>query len=125
MKNASKFVLALAIAVAIPTAVLACEPPDTAAAGANSANSANGANGAQKAVAVGMSEGEIKKIDKDAGKITIKHGPLVNLGMPGMTMVFRVKDVAMLGQIKAGDKVNFNAEKLNGALTVTAIEPSK
>jgi Cu(I)/Ag(I) efflux system protein CusF len=69
-----------------------------------------------------MSEGEVKKIDKANGKITIKHGPLANLGMPGMTMVFRVKNPAMLEQVKSGDKIRFNAEKMNGALTVVAIE---
>lgn len=72
-----------------------------------------------------MSEGEIKKVDKDAGKITIKHGPLTNLGMPGMTMVFHVKDVAMLDAVKSGDKVKFVAEKVGGALTVTSMQPAK
>ena len=71
-----------------------------------------------------MSEGEIKKVDKDGGKLTIKHGDLKNLGMPGMTMVFRTKDAAMLEQVKQGDKVRFVAEKVDGALTVTAIEKS-
>lgn len=72
-----------------------------------------------------MADGEVQKVDKDTGKITIKHGPLANLDMPGMTMVFRVKDSAMLEQVKAGDKVKFNVEKLNGALTVMAIEAAK
>ena len=71
-----------------------------------------------------MSEGEIKKVDKDGGKLTIKHGDLKNLGMPGMTMVFRTKDAAMLEQVHQGDKVRFVAEKVDGALTVTAIEKS-
>lgn len=72
-----------------------------------------------------MSEGEIKKVDKEAGKLTIKHGELKNLGMPGMTMVFKVQDPAMLDKVKQGDKVNFVADKVGGALTVTAIEPAK
>ena len=72
--------------------------------------------------AAAMSTGEVKKIDKEAGKITIKHGPLVNLEMPAMTMVFRVNDPAMLDQVKQGEKVNFIAEKVNGALVVTKIE---
>ena len=72
-----------------------------------------------------MSDGEIKKVDKDGGKLTIKHGELKNLGMPGMTMVFKVQSPGMLDQVKAGDKVRFVAEKVNGALTVTAIEGSK
>ncbi|WP_343731701.1 copper-binding protein [Duganella sp.] len=69
-----------------------------------------------------MSDGEIKKVDKEAGKLTIKHGELKNLDMPGMTMVFKVQAPAMLDQVKQGDKVRFAAEKVNGALTVTAIE---
>ncbi|MDP2868660.1 MAG: copper-binding protein [Methyloversatilis sp.] len=69
-----------------------------------------------------LSSGEIKKIDKEAGKVTIKHGPLVNLDMAPMTMVFRVKEAAMLDKVKVGDKVNFAADKINGALTVTQVE---
>ncbi|SFI25599.1 Cu and Ag efflux protein CusF [Collimonas sp. OK307] len=69
-----------------------------------------------------MSAGEVRKIDKEAGKITIKHGPLLNLDMPPMTMVFRVKDPAMLDQVKPGDKINFVVEKANGALTVTQMQ---
>lgn len=72
-----------------------------------------------------MSAGEVKKVDKSAEKITIKHGPLQNLGMPGMTMVFKVKDPAMLDTVKAGDKINFIAEKVNGSLTLTQLEASK
>jgi Cu/Ag efflux protein CusF len=72
-----------------------------------------------------MSQGEIKKVDKDGGKLTIKHGELKNLGMPGMTMVFKVQDPAMLDKVKQGDKVRFVAEKVGGALTVTAIEAVK
>jgi len=72
-----------------------------------------------------LADGEVRKVDKDAKKITIKHGPLANLDMPPMTMVFQVKDPAMLNQIKAGDKVKFQAEKVGGAFTVTRIEPAK
>lgn len=81
--------------------------------------------GAVIASAVGLSEGEVRKVDKDAGKVTIKHGPLENLGMPAMTMVFQVKDPAMLDQVKAGDKINFIAEKVGGQLTVTRVESAK
>ncbi|WP_409482698.1 copper-binding protein [Noviherbaspirillum sp. ST 5-3] len=77
------------------------------------------------ATTAAMTEGEIKKVDKDAGKITIKHGPIENLGMPNMTMVFRAKDPAMLDQVKPGDKVKFIADKVNGALTVTKLEVAK
>nr|WP_315396943.1 copper-binding protein [uncultured Duganella sp.] len=72
-----------------------------------------------------MSEGEIIKADKEAGKFTIKHGELKNLGMPAMTMVFKAQDPAMLDKVKQGDKVRFVAEKMGGALTVTSIEATK
>lgn len=72
-----------------------------------------------------LAEGEVRKVDKDAKKITLRHGPLVNLDMPAMTMVFQVKDPAMLDQVKAGDKVKFQAEKVGGAFTITRIEPTK
>ena len=72
-----------------------------------------------------MSTGEVRKVDKSSGKVTIKHGPIDNLGMPAMTMVFRVKDPAMLDQMKEGDKINFVAEKVNGAITVIQAEPAK
>lgn len=80
---------------------------------------------AASAVQGSMSDGEIKKVDKDAGKLTIKHGELKSLGMPGMTMVFKVKDPAMLEQVKPGDKVRFVADKVGGVLTVTSIEAAK
>jgi Cu(I)/Ag(I) efflux system protein CusF len=70
-----------------------------------------------------MAEGEVRRVDKDAKKITIRHGPLEQLDMPAMTMVFQVKDPAMLDQVKAGDKVKFQAEKVGAAYTVTKIEP--
>ena len=73
---------------------------------------------------VELSDGEVRRIDKYAKKITIRHGPLRNLDMPAMTMVFQVKDAAMLEQVKAGDKVRFSAEKSDGAYIVTAIHPA-
>jgi Cu/Ag efflux protein CusF len=69
-----------------------------------------------------LSDGEVRRVDKDAKKITIKHGPLANLDMPAMTMVFQVKDPAMLDKVKAGDKVKFQAEKIGGGYAVTKIE---
>jgi len=77
------------------------------------------------AAAAQSADGEIRKVDKDAKKITIKHGPIQNLDMPPMTMVFQVRDPAMLDQVKAGDKVKFDAEKLGGAYTLTKIEAAK
>ena len=75
--------------------------------------------------AVAMSEGEVRKIDKENKKITLKHGEIRNLEMPGMTMVFQVKDAAMLDAVKPGDKVQFKAERSAGALVVTDIQLSK
>ena len=72
-----------------------------------------------------LADGEIHKVDKDAKKITIKHGEIKSLDMPPMTMVFQVKDAAMLEQVKPGDQVKFSAEKLGGAYTVTRIEAAK
>ena len=69
-----------------------------------------------------MAGGEVRKVDKSAAKVTIKHGPLPKLGMGAMTMVFRVADPAMLDRLKAGDKIRFQADTVNGALTVTKIE---
>ena len=72
-----------------------------------------------------LTEGEIRKVDADNKKITIKHGAIKNLDMPGMTMVFQVKDPAMVDRVKQGDKIRFKAEKLNGAIVVTDIQPAK
>lgn len=66
-------------------------------------------------------QGEVKKIDQAAGKITIKHSPIPNLDMDSMTMVFRVKDPSMLTAVKVGDKIKFTADRMNGAITVTGI----
>ncbi len=72
-----------------------------------------------------MTDGEVRKIDKEAQKITIKHGPIQNLGMPGMTMVFQVKDPALLDKAQVGDKVKFKAEKSGGAMIVTDLDAAK
>ena len=70
-------------------------------------------------------EGVVQKIDKGAGKITLKHGEIRNLDMPPMTMVFRVADAAILDRVKVGEKVRFAAEMAAGAITVTAIEAAE
>ena len=72
-----------------------------------------------------LTDGEVRKVDMDYKKITIKHGDIKNLDMPGMTMVFGVKDAALLDKIKAGDKVKFSAEKSGGAIVVTDIQLAK
>lgn len=74
-----------------------------------------------------MVQGEVKKIDTAAGKITLKHGAIKKLDMDedGMTMVFHVGDPAMLKQVKVGDKVQFEADRVNGQITVTKIQKAK
>ena len=76
----------------------------------------------QPAAAVEMTDGEVRKVDANSKKITIKHGAIKNLDMPPMTMVFRVQPPELLSGIKVGDKVKFHAEDINGAFTVTAIQ---
>lgn len=85
----------------------------------------HGAGEMKRGAAASMADGTIRKIDKAAGKVTIKHGPIANLNMPPMSMVFKVKDVAMLDKVKVGDQVVFAAENIDGALTVTTLKPAK
>lgn len=75
--------------------------------------------------AADMTPAEVRKIDLDGGKITLKHGEIKHLDMPGMTMVFTVKDKALLDKLKAGDKVLFMAVKDDGRYTVTQIQPAR
>lgn len=70
-------------------------------------------------------EAEVRKVDKDNKKITLKHGAIKSLDMPAMTMVFGVKDAAMLNNVQAGDKVQFKATSEAGKFTVTEIQPIK
>ena len=69
-----------------------------------------------------MSEGEVRKVDKENKKITLRHGALKNLDMPPMTMVFQVRDPAVLDTLKAGDKIRFNATNEAGKLTATDVQ---
>ena len=74
----------------------------------------------------GMVDGQVTKIDASAGKMTIKHGPMKKLGMDeGMTMVFRASDPAMLTAVKPGDKIKFEADKVNGQFTILKIQKAK
>jgi Cu/Ag efflux protein CusF len=72
-----------------------------------------------------MVDGEVTKVDPSAGKITIRHGPIKKFDMDSMTMVFRAGDPAMLKQVKPGDKIEFEADKVNGQFTVVKIEKKK
>ena len=71
-----------------------------------------------------MTDGEVRKIDLDAGKLTLKHAEIKSLDMPGMTMVFVVKDKALLDKLKTGDKVRFKAINDAGKFTVVDIQPA-
>ena len=75
--------------------------------------------------AASMTDGEVRKIDKDSSKITIKHGEIKHLEMPGMTMVFNAKDKSLLDKVQVGDKVSFMVVSEGGKMVVTAIEPAK
>lgn len=91
------------------------------------ANMAGGKMGEMKmeqSAAAEMSDGEVRKVDKDAGKITIKHGAIKNLDMPPMTMVFQARDPAMLDKVQKGDKVKFRAAMSGSAMVVTDIQIS-
>lgn len=77
------------------------------------------------AAATDMADGEVRKVDLEGGKVTLKHGEIKNLEMPGMTMVFAVKDKAMLEKLKTGDKVKFRAVNESGKFTVTEIRSAQ
>ena len=73
-----------------------------------------------------LTDGEVKKIDASAGKITIKHGPMKKFNMEeGMTMVYHVQDPSMLSTVKSGDKIKFGADRVNGQFTVTKLQKAK
>ena len=113
-----KFALpALMASIALSTPVWAQQKADEHA-GHHAASS-------PAAAADEMTDAEVRKVDIDAAKITLKHGDIKSLEMPAMTMVFNVRDKAMLGQVKAGDKVKFKAEKIGGAFTITQIDAAK
>ena len=102
---------------------LSCTPVQSA--GAAAPNTGAPERATEAAQAQGYAEGEVRRIDKEAGKITLKHGPIASLEMPPMSMVFRAADPALLDRVKEGDKVRFKADRVQGALTVTEIEPVK
>ena len=80
---------------------------------------------AQASAGAEMVDGEVRKLDAENKKITVKHGEIKNLQMPGMTMVFQVQDPAMLNAVKVGDKIQFAAEKSGGAIVITQMQPAK
>jgi Cu/Ag efflux protein CusF len=106
-------------------AVVAAAIPAAGLTQSDHAGHHDGAAQVAQATSAPMADGEIRRVDKEAKKLTIKHGPIPSLDMPAMTMVFQVKDPAMLERVKAGDKVKFQAEKQGGQYTVTKIEATK
>lgn len=114
MNQFSKIALALVLGGALVAPVMA-----------NDAHHAHAAAKTSQSATAGMTDGEVRKVNKDTGKLTIKHGELKNLGMSPMTMMFRVKDPLMLEQVKPGDKIQFVADKVNGQLTVMQMEVQK
>nr|WP_024275802.1 copper-binding protein [Hyphomicrobium sp. 802] len=80
---------------------------------------------AEDAKSLPIINGVVKKIDSAAGKMTIKHQAITNLDMGAMTMVFKANDPAMLKTVKAGDKIKFSADKINGQITVMMVEKAK
>lgn len=123
MNRLSKLVLAAGMALAAGSLAVAQERDHHASHTSSSTSEKNATASASAARSDrAMSEGVVTKVDRNANKLTIKHGELANLGMPPMTMVFGVKDSAMLDQLKAGDKINFVADKVGGRLTVTRLQ---
>lgn len=101
MNMLKQLAMAALIAVGLPaTAPALAQPP------------------AASAPAADLTEGEIRKVDKENRKLTIKHGEIRNLDMAAMTMVFQVKDPALLEQVKAGDRIRFKAERKGASLVV-------
>lgn len=113
MKQTKPMLAATAIALSslFSGAVLAQTPP--------------GQNTVETSVAPSLTDGEIRKIDREAGKLTIRHGEIKHLEMPPMTMVFVAKDKSMLDKVKAGDKVSFMVIHENGQMVVTDLRPIK
>jgi Cu/Ag efflux protein CusF len=114
-----------AISIAIAIALLATGSPLLVAAQTTPTPGTASAMPLAASPAAPMVEGEVRKVDKDTRKITLKHGDMPSLEMPAMTMVFQVKDPAMIDTVKAGDKVKFTAQKVGGAFVITEIQVVK
>ena len=114
--NFKTTVLIVGLAVAASSATLSTAQ-STAPAKQSGATTASAASD--------MAQGEIQKVDKDTGRLTIKHGEIKNLDMPGMTMVFATKDKTMVDKVKTGDKIRFKAVNENGKFIVTEIQTDK
>ena len=96
--------------------------PSQSAAALPAAAAPSGSPVAKSADPKDMSQAEVRKIDKDAKKVTLNHGPIKNLDMPAMTMVFQVKDASLFDKLVVGEKILFTAEQQQGAFVVTGAE---
>lgn len=113
------------IRLSLATMIVALAFASSASAQPGSSPAAPGASAAPSSAVSELAEGEVRKVDREGKKLTLRHGPLKNLDMPGMTMVFQVKEEAMLDKVQAGDKVRFQAEKIDGKFTVTTLEAAR
>lgn len=115
MKIVTSLVLAAAVALTLPAAAQTANPH--AGHGAHAAPAAQGGNV--------MYEGEVKRVNAEAKRITLAHGPLKEFDMPPMTMAFAVKDPKQIAALKPGDKVRFKLESAGDNMVITRIEPAK
>ncbi|MCL4760617.1 MAG: copper-binding protein [Burkholderiales bacterium] len=113
------------LAAILAAAALLAAGPAAAQGTAGSGHAHHAAPAAAPGAGADFSEAEVRRVDKDAKKVTLRHGPIPNLGMGNMTMVFGVVEPTWLDGLKAGDKVRFKADKVGGQYTVTAIEPMR
>ncbi|MEW6371138.1 MAG: copper-binding protein [Pseudomonadota bacterium] len=121
MKAISK--LALTIVMAAAGAFASAQEGAHAGHGGHQGHTSHaGHAGHQAASPADLTEGEVRKVDKETGKLTLRHGEIRNLNMAAMTMVLRVQDPAILEQVKVGDKVRFAADRINGAVTIVQLE---
>ena len=116
MKVLKQFLLAAALAAAGGAPAIAQQPQGVQGAAVTVPTASTASE---------MTDAEVRKVDKDQKKITLKHGEIKSLDMPPMTMVFGVKDAGLLEQVKAGDKIRFAATSQDGKFTVTEIQPAK
>ncbi|WP_341910217.1 copper-binding protein [Polaromonas sp. YR568] len=125
IRTLAKIVAAAAISLTVPLAAYASG--DHGKMGMNHGKAAAPVATATTAAATApsMTDGEIRKIDKENNKITIKHGEIKHMDMPPMTMVFTAKDKAMLDKVKVGEKIQFVVVQDAGKMTVTDIQPMK
>jgi Cu/Ag efflux protein CusF len=118
MNAISRFAIALAMTAAAAAVTSAASAQEHGHAG-------HGAHAGHQAAALAVVTGEVKKIDKETGKITLRHEEIANLNMGAMTMVFRTRSPDMLDQVKVGDKVTFSADRVNGAVTLVHLQKAQ